>query len=273
VAKTSPTPSSPGVDVERARREREAYDEHGVDEANSTWHSRFPHVFQGPNTIRAEERFDALTRAAVADRRVLDIGCGKGRSSVRLLDMGAEHVLGVDISETSIAQARARPEAQAHLQAGRLEFRVADATREIHGEYGGIFGRAILHHIDYRSMLPRLYAQHLAPGGTMLFMEPQGQNLLIRLYTRLVAAAHTPDEQSFMDDDLHWLRGHFPGVELLPINYLTLPLAILTSLLRLPPDNVPLRLCDRADEWLAARAPRLRSHYRQTIVVIRKPAV
>jgi hypothetical protein len=132
--------------------------------------------------------------------------------------------------------------------------------------------RGILHHIDYRSMLPRLYTHHLTPGGTMLFMEPQGENLLIRLYTRFVGAAHTPDEQSFMNDDLRWLRGHFPGLELLPINYLTLPLAILTSLLRLPPDNVLLRLCDRADEWLAARAPRLRSHYRQTIVVIRKPA-
>lgn len=262
----------PGVDTERARREREAYDEHGVDEANSTWHSRFPHVFQSPNTRRAEERFNALTRATVAGRRVLDIGCGKGASSVRLLDLGATHVLGIDISHTSIALARARPQAQAHLQAGRLELRLEDVTRELHGEYGCIFGRAILHHIDYRSVLPRLYAQHLEPGGAMLFMEPQGEHLLIRLYTRLVAVAHTPDERSFMDDDLRWLRHHFPDIELYPVNYLTLPLAILTSYLRLAPDNPLLRFCDRADEWIARRAPRLRSHFRQTIVVIRKPA-
>ena len=164
-----------GVDAERSRREREAYDEHGVDEAMATWHGRFPHVFEGPNTRRAEVRFDALTRTAIVGRRVLDMGCGEGASSVRLIDMGAAYVLGVDISQTAIsrAQARARP--------GQLEFRLGDVTSEIDGEFECVFGRSILHHIDYRRVLPRLYAQHLAPGGTMLFMEPQGENLLICL--------------------------------------------------------------------------------------------
>ena len=267
VPSVPPNPSHPvpGVDLERARREREAYDEHGVEEAMDTWHGRFPHVFQGPNTRRAEERFDALTRAAVAGRRVLDMGCGEGASSARLLDMGAAYVLGIDISQTAIARAEAR------AQPGRLEFRLGDITRELEGEFECIFGRSILHHIDYRGALPRLYSEHLAPGGTMLFMEPQGENLLIRLYTRSVAAAHTPDEQSFMEGDLRWLREHYPSIELHPVNYLTFPAAILTSLLRLRPDNALLRVCDRADEWLAARAPRLRPHFRQTIVVIRKP--
>lgn len=272
MAKARPSESAPGVDLERARREREAYDEHGVDEVVTTWHGRFPHVFQSPNTRRAEERFDALARAAVAGRSVLDVGCGKGKRSVGLLDMGAAQVLGVDISQTAIAQAQARPHAQAHLRSGRLEFRVGDITHELDGEFECIFGRAILHHVDYRALLPRLYAEHLTPGGTMLFMEPLGEHPLIRLYTRLVASAHTPDERSFMDEDLRWLRDRFPDLELYPINYLTLPVAIITSFLRLTPDNAALRLCDRADEWLAGRAPRLRSHFRQTIVVIRKPA-
>ena len=266
MAEASSSRSSAGVDIERARREREAYDEHGVDEAMSMWHGRFSHVFQCPNTRRAEERFDALTRAAVAGRRVLDVGCGDGASSVRLLELGAAYVLGVDISHTAIARAETR------AQSGRLEFRVGDVARDLQGEFGCIFGRSILHHLDYRGVLPRLYAGHLAPGGAMLFMEPQGESLLIRLYTRLVVAAHTPDERSFMQDDLSWLRDHFPDIQLHPINYLSFPAAILTSLLRLGPDNLLLRACDRADEWLAARAPRLRSHFRQTIVVIQKPA-
>ncbi len=255
----------PGFDGERAEREREAYDEHDVDGVMSEWHGRFPHVFQSPNTRRAEGCFDALTRAAVAGRDVLDMGCGKGRSSERLLEMGAAHVLGVDVSRTAIDQALAR------AQPGRLEFHLGDVTRELEGMFGCIFGRSILHHIDYRICLARLYEEHLAPGGTMLFMEPQGENRLIRLYTRLVAAAHTPDERSFMESDLDWLRGHFREIELHPVNYLTLPVAILTSRLPLDPDNALLRACDRADEWLAERAPRLRSHFRQTIVVIRKP--
>jgi 2-polyprenyl-3-methyl-5-hydroxy-6-metoxy-1,4-benzoquinol methylase len=260
------SPSSvSGVDPERARREREAYDEHGVDEAMSAWHGRFPHVFKSPNTQRAEERFDALTQAAVLGRRVLDMGCGDGRSSARLLDMGAAYVLGIDISETAIARARTRE------QSTQLEFRVGDVAHELDGTFDCIFGRSILHHIDYQGVLPRLYVEHLVPGGTMLFMEPQGGNLLIRLYARLVATAHTPDEQSFMRSDLYWLRENFSTVELHPVNYLTFPAAILTSFLPLAPDNALLRFCDRGDRWLAERIPRLRPHFRQTMIVIRKP--
>jgi SAM-dependent methyltransferase len=261
-----PPSSTPGVDLERARREREAYDEHGVEEAMDTWHGRFPHVFEGPNTRRAEQRFDDLTRAAAGGRRVLDIGCGDGASSARLLELGAAYVLGMDISETAIARAQAR------AQPGRLEFRLGDVTRDLDGTFDCVFGRSILHHIDYRGALPHLYSEHLAPGGTMLFMEPQGENLLIRAYTRLVSSAHTPDERSFMEDDLRWLRDRFPAIELHPINYLTFPAAILTSSLRLGPDNALLRVCDGADEWLARHARRLRPHFRQTIVAIRKPA-
>ena len=265
VAEASSQPSVPGFDRERAEREREAYDEHDVDGAMHSWHGRFPHVFQSPNTRRGEDRFDALTRAAVTGRQVLDMGCGEGRSSERLLEMGAAHVLGVDISQTAIdrAQARARP--------GRLEFRLGDVTRELEGTFGCVFGRSILHHLNYQVLLPHLYEEHLEPGGTMLFMEPQGENGLIRLYTRLVASAHTPDERSFMESDRDWLRGHFRDIELRPVNYLTFPAAIVTSRLPLNPDNVLLRACDSADEWLAERVPRLHSHFRQTIVVIRKP--
>ncbi len=252
--------------MQRAEREREAYDEHGVEQAMDTWHGRFPHVFDCPNTHRAERRFDAATQAAVAGARVLDIGCGDGASSWRLLELGAAFVLGIDVSQTAIARA------QRHAQPGRLEFRVGDVARDVAGEFGCIFGRSILHHIDYRGLLPRLYAEHLAPGGTMLFMEPQGEHLLIRLYARLVAAAHTPDERSFTRDDLDWLRSHFPDVELQPVNYSSFPAALLTSLLPLGPDNALLRACDRADEWIARRGPRrLHSHFRQTTVVVRKP--
>jgi 2-polyprenyl-3-methyl-5-hydroxy-6-metoxy-1,4-benzoquinol methylase len=151
--------SEPGVDVERSRREREAYDERGVEEAMNTWHGRFPHVFESPNTRRAERRFDALTRAVAVGRRVLDMGCGDGASSGRLLEMNADYVRGVDISRTAIARAQAR------AQPGRLEFRLGDVTRELDGQFECVFGRSILHHIDYRDALPRLYSEHLAPGG------------------------------------------------------------------------------------------------------------
>lgn len=248
----------------RSQREREAYDEHGIDSAMDAWHSRFPHVFRGPNTQRAEDIFESLTEAAVRGKRVLDMGCGQGKSSVQLLDKGAEYVLGIDISRAAIGKARAHPN-----QKG-LKFRVGDISEGVEDCFDCIFGRSILHHIDYQTVLPRVFAKNLTVGGVMLFMEPQGKNLLIRMYSRLVPSAHTPDEQSFMPSDLAWLRDHFESLELFPVNYLSFPAAIVTSRLNIGANNLLLRLCDRIDVWLASRVSRLHSRYRQTIVVIRK---
>lgn len=255
-----------GVDPERARREREAYDEHRVDEVMASWHGRFPHVFAAPNTRWAERRFDELTEAAVRGKRVIDMGCGDGASSSRLLEFGAAHVLGIDVSETTLARARRR------AVPGRLDFAVGDVTVELEGVHDVVFGRSILHHLDYRRFLPSVYERNLAPGGTMLFMEPQGSNLLVRTYTRLVAAAHTPDERSFMKEDLAWLRGAFPQIELTPINYLTFPAAVVTSILMARrPNNPLLGMCDLVDRWVADHFPGRHPYFRQTMVVIRKP--
>ena len=57
--------------------------------------------------------------------RLLDMGCGEGTSSARLLGMGAKHVLGIDVSEAAITRARPR------AVPGRLEFRLGDVTRDL----------------------------------------------------------------------------------------------------------------------------------------------
>lgn len=249
----------------RAERERRAYDEGTVDAAMEKWHGRFPHVFSCPNTLRHEAAFEDETRRAVAGRRVLEVGCGPGHHAARLLQLGAAHVLGIDVSPGEVAKARASYEVP-----GRLEFAVADATGEVDGRYEAVFGRSVLHHIDYRAFLRRTYADSLEPGGTMLFMEPLGANALVRLYTALVAAAHTEDEQSFMPDDLAWLRSTFPHVDVRPINYVSFPVAVASSLVWPTADNAVLRWADRLDAALERR-PRAAPRFRQAAIVIRKP--
>jgi SAM-dependent methyltransferase len=248
----------------RAERERRAYDEGAVDAAMETWHGRFPHVFACPNTLRHEAAFEEATRRAVAGRRVLEVGSGPGHHAARLLELGAAHVLGVDVSPNEVARAQER-----YGVPGRLEFAVVDATAGVEGRFGAIFGRSVLHHIDYRPFLARAYADSLEPGGTLLFMEPLGANALVRAYTALVAAAHTPDERSFMPDDLAWLRATFPDVEIRPINYVSFPLALASSLVWPRPDNAVLRWADRVDAALERR-PRAAARFRQAAIVIRK---
>lgn len=248
----------------RAEREKAAYDEHGVFERSHGWHVRFRHVFECPNTLRNEKRLEERLRLSVAGGRVLDIGCGDGASSEALLALGAAYVLGIDVAETFIAKARARE------VPGRLEFVNGDIGSPVEGGFDVVFGRAILHHLDYRGVLERLHESNLRPGGSMIFMEPLGSNLLIRLFHAMARSAHTPDERSFDRSDLGWFRQRFPRLEILPINYLSFPAAIVSSLVFRRADNLVMRLCDRADDWLARHVRRLVPQFRQAIFVIGK---
>jgi SAM-dependent methyltransferase len=251
--------------LERSERERAASDAGRVWEVSHRWHTRGAHVFSCPNTLRHEALFDELAARHAKDGRVLDLGCGQGASSEKLLSFSAAHVLGIDISELLLAQAfpRAIP--------GRLEFRKGDVAQPIDGRFDLIFGRAILHHLDYPPILERLYRDNLQPGGALLFMEPLGANLLSLLFRILVPAAHTPDERPFTLRDTRWFRRSFADVEIYPYNYLSYPVGLVSSVVARSADNAALRLCDRADTWLARHVRVLESRFRQAIFVVRKP--
>jgi 2-polyprenyl-3-methyl-5-hydroxy-6-metoxy-1,4-benzoquinol methylase len=248
----------------RTERERRAYDEDRVFEVNTAWHRRFIHVFECPNTLRHERLFEKLLQTHANSKRVLDIGCGKGDTSRALIEYGASYVLGIDVA-TSFLQSAAESAIP-----GRLEFSLWDITQPIDGTYDLITGRAILHHIDFRPVLLRLYDKNLATGGAMIFMEPLGSNLLIRAYQIVSRAAHTPDERSLTRSDLQWLAAAFPHLEMFPINWLSLPAGILSTFLFSSADNALTRAADRLDMFVASRMRFLHPSFRQVILVIKK---
>ena len=249
---------------DRSERERNAYDDGEVWEQSHKWHVRAGHVFQCPNTLKHEALFDRIVSQQAKGKRALDLGCGPGISSQKLLSFGAAFVLGVDISERCIAQALNR------AVKGRLEFQQLDVNQSFEGRFDLVYGRAILHHLEFGPILKRLYDDNLAPDGILVFMEPLGGNLLTRLFRVLAPAAHTPDERSFTSRDLRWFRDSFDDVRIYPYNYLSYPLGVLSSFCFPRPDNLMLRMCDRVDTWLARRVRLLESRFRQAIIVVRK---
>ncbi|MCI0545876.1 MAG: methyltransferase domain-containing protein [Candidatus Rokubacteria bacterium] len=250
--------------MSQAERERRAYDETAMWQRCHDAHMRFRHVFECPNTRRGDRLFTAMLEAAVPGRRVLELGCGDGTMARHMLDRGARHVLAADVSERFLSIARTR------TIAGRLEFANLDVAQPIAGEFDVIFGSAILHHLDHRRVLAGLYERNLSPGGRMIFREPLGSNLLLRLWWRLGAGAHTADERPFYAHDLRWLRERFPGFQLSGINYLSLPAAIASSLVLRSADNALLRATDAIDDWLDRHCPWLRPRFRQAVMVIDK---
>lgn len=252
------------TDSERVKRELQASDDQDI--YGNWWklHTRFNHVFTCPNTHYYETLFDRMVREAVQGKRVLEIGCSNGWYSRRILDFGAGYVRGMDISPKFLG------DAQRQAIPGRLEYVEASVAHPIMEPYDVILGRAVLHHVDYREVLPRLYRDNLKPNGYFFFWEPLGSNLLIRLYHTLVPGVHTPDERSFARHDLNWMQREFPGCQMYLINYLSFPLGLLSSFFFRKADNPLLRGADRIDRYLASHARWLHAHFRNAMFVIRK---
>lgn len=250
----------------RAQSEAKAYDEGHVWEVSSRWHARVPHVILAPNTIRAEERFRALMAERARGGRVMDVGCGRGVLTAELHAMGAASVYGFDVSEGEVELARADCS-----DLSGVTFGVHGVEAPIEGVFDLIVGRSILHHLDFRQILPTLFERNLAPGGRMLFMEPMSHPLTLAFH-RFVRAAHTPNEWPLKPDDVTWLRERF-GAEVVPINLLSFPVGVLSGLLlkSLSPDNPLMRIADRIDRALEDVTV-LHARGRQGIIVIDRPA-
>lgn len=101
----------------------------------------------------------------VVGKQILDFGCGGGTTSLWLAALGAK-VTAVDVSPVSIAIAT-----QAAEKTGlEIDFRLISSSSEIVGEYGGIVGHLVLHHVDIQSVVPAL-ARTLCMGGKAAFVE------------------------------------------------------------------------------------------------------
>lgn len=93
--------------------------------------------------------------APMAGERILDLGCGDGRLTVRLLESGAD-VFGIDASPGQVHAARARG----------INAKTVDATAlNINAEFDAVFSNAVLHWVsDIDTVIGGVF-RALRPGG------------------------------------------------------------------------------------------------------------
>jgi trans-aconitate methyltransferase len=124
-----------------------------------------------------------LARLAFRPRTVLDYGCGTGSSTPFLLEtIGAEHLLGVDVSAESIRIARSR------FAVGTATFAV---VRDVapSGSMDLAFCNGVFHHIApaERSTAAGYVFRSLHPGGIFAFWENNPWNPGTRYVMKRIA--------------------------------------------------------------------------------------
>jgi SAM-dependent methyltransferase len=135
-----------------------------------------PEYFARYKIVEVARRLRAL---GLSPKRVLDFGCGIGNSAPYLREAFPEAAItGVDVSEKSLAVARAR-------FPGVAEFVAYDPNSAPPAPAEGydlIFSSCVFHHIDRREHLPIFHGlrTRLADGGVMAIFEHNPLNPVSR---------------------------------------------------------------------------------------------
>jgi len=106
------------------------------------------------------------------DSYVLEIGCGSGRYALKIAQDFGCRILGVDINESGIRNARLL--AQTARLNGKASFQLSDASKkiEIRDAYlDAVFSNDVLCHIPGRLAVFQEVARVLKPGGRFLFSD------------------------------------------------------------------------------------------------------
>jgi SAM-dependent methyltransferase len=123
------------------------------------------------------ERFSRVLGTAPGAKRVLELGCGTGLYTERMVPHCRE-LVAIDISDVLLDRARARVRDQ-RVQFVRQDLERIDLAHAA-APFDAAFGNSVLHHLDLDEALPRLH-RLLAAGAHVAFSEPNLFNPQVRL--------------------------------------------------------------------------------------------
>jgi SAM-dependent methyltransferase len=128
-------------------------------------YSKLPRSERGLGIVYEWAAFQRLLPVSLADKRVLDLGCGLGYFAREARERGARQVVGVDLSERMLDEARRRTTDPGIVY-------VRDSLEAFSAEpaaFDLVVSSLALHYIaDYAGLVRRI-ATWLAPGGRLAF--------------------------------------------------------------------------------------------------------
>ena len=168
---------------------------------------RFSNLDTGQlSTVDASTSMELITHAAAAvnpsARRVLDIGCGAGNYTLKLLQrLPNLNVVLIDLSDPMLERARQRI---GHATSGTIETLRGD-IREVNlkeNEFDIIMAAAVFHHLrgneEWTQVFAKCYAS-LKPGGSLWISDliehstPEVQSIMWNRYGSYLSGLKGPD--------------------------------------------------------------------------------
>ena len=155
-------------------------------------------------------------------RRLLDMGCGPGETSVWFALQGAQ-VDAIDISPSMIEVARGL--ARRMNVEDRIRFHVApgESLPFPDDTFDAVFGHDCLHHMEVERARDEI-RRVLKPGRRAVFAEPLGHNPVINHFRNISPSTRTPDEVPLRFGDFRKLRKGFRSLRHREFQFATLAL-------------------------------------------------
>lgn len=206
----------------------------------------------------------------VKGKSVLDYGCGHGMHAVALADRGAREVVGIDLSEESLAIARERAHKAGYDS--RITFKSIDAEHLEFpdGRFDVVFDGGTFSSIDVTKALPEI-ERVLAPGGVLIGIETLGHHPLANLKrwlnrkrgTRTTWAANHIMKMR----DLRLAKTYFTPEKLFFFHFISL---ITIPFARFPGGSLLVRIGEGIDTILFALFPFLKRYAFKIVFVFKK---
>lgn len=154
-------------------------------------------------SLQIKEPFEAVTAVEnqyilkefgeLKNKKLLDLGCGAGESSIYFAQKGAE-VTAVDVSPGMIEVVNTL--AQKHNVQVKTKWSCAESLPFEDDSFDLVYGNGVLHHTDYPLALKEVH-RVLKKNGKAAFIEPLAHNPVINVYRKLAEGVRTKDEKPF----------------------------------------------------------------------------